>query len=245
MSERLPQIFADTSNISEIERLKALGIIDGITTNPLIVAKEAGTAEPISYYRQLVNRFPNLPISIQLIDGKVDDLFQEAKMYAEMSPQVVIKVPMFPDGRGLSLVSKLAENNIPTNVTALMTKEHVLLTLLAARGKGPNYVSLFFNRIIDGKGQPEEEIIKSRQLIDSLQSSTQIIVGSIRKGEDIYKAMVAGAHIVTVNPKIIWEMVKHPQSEKFINEAQARWNEYVSSRLISQVALSTPGNNNH
>ena len=130
-----PKIFADTSKISEIERLQELGLIHGITTNSGIVAKEAGGAEPFTYYRELAKRFPELPLSIQLTSKNIEDLRDEAKRYVDISPRVVVKVPMYTDGRGLTLIRDLSEAGIPINVTALMSKEQVLLALMATEGR--------------------------------------------------------------------------------------------------------------
>lgn len=143
------------------------------------------------------------------------------------------------------LIHRLTSEGVPTNVTALMSKEQVLLAILAAKGNSPSYVSLLFNRIIDGYSQPEEEIRKSRTLLDSMEARTQIIIGSIRKGEDVYRAMMAGAPIVTVTPKVVWEMVNHPQTERFIKEQEQSHNDYMSSRVLSQVEVSRPRDNNH
>lgn len=226
----LPKFFADTSNISEIERLVSLGIISGITTNPVIVAKEASNAEPITYYEKLAKKFPNLPISIQLFDNTIKTLLKQARVFSSISPNIVVKVPMFGDGRGLTLISKLTQENITINVTALMSAQQLLLALVAGKmapTKGPAYVSLFFNRIKDGGGDPQKEIYDSRTLIEKRGSGSQIIVGSIRKPEDVCEAVLAGAHIVTTPPKILWEMISHPKSLEFIEQSQTSWNELL------------------
>lgn len=96
-----PRIFADTSKISEIERLHELGLIHGITTNSGIVTKEANGEELLPYYRDIAKRFPDLSLSIQLTSGtskKVEDLVEEAKRYTGLSERVVVKVPMYVDG---------------------------------------------------------------------------------------------------------------------------------------------------
>lgn len=222
----LPKIFADTSKIAEIERLVDLGIICGITTNPIIVAQDAGEKSPIHQYEIIAKRFPDLPVSIQLLDEDVPTLIKQAHEYAAISPNVVIKVPMFGDGRGLAVIAQLAKEGIKTNVTAMMKAEQILLALIAGRAsatRGPAYLSLFFNRIKDGGGNPQKEIHRSKILLESVGSESEIITGSIRQEEDVYEAAVAGTHIVTVPPQIIWGMVHHPQSTKFITQSQESW----------------------
>lgn len=227
----LARIFADTSMFPEIEELRAILPIYGITTNPVIVGKEAGTAQPIDYYRRLAERFPDLPVSIQLLDDAPDELLKQAHLYAGISPNIVIKVPMFPDGRGLTVLSQLVKEGIKTNVTAMMSTEQLLLAILAGNiGAGPTYLSLFFNRIKDFGGDPEAEIARSRQLLDKFGLESQIITGSIRRGQDVVQAVMAGTHIATVQPKVIREMVSHPKSIEFIRQSQEAWQALLSQQ---------------
>src|SRR3989344_3547716 len=109
---KYPKFFADTSVTSEIESMMALGIISGITTNPLMVAKEAGNNEPASYYKKIVEKFPKLPISIQLFDKPEEELLKDAREFALIGPNIVVKVPMFGDGRGLKILPKLIAEEI-------------------------------------------------------------------------------------------------------------------------------------
>lgn len=227
----LPKIFADTSKISEIEGLVKIIPIHGITTNPVIVGKEAGDDEPIDYYKRLAQSFPNLPVSVQLLDEPPDVLIEQAHLYSSISQNIIIKVPMFADGRGLIVLSQLAKEGIKTNVTAMMNTEQLFLALYAANtgpGLEPTYLSLFFNRIRDSGGDPEVEISRSRALLEKFGWKSEIITGSIRRGKDVLDAIMAGAHIVTVQPKVIWEMVSHPKSIEFIQQSQDAWNQLLA-----------------
>jgi len=233
MSERLrtPTLFADTSDIKEIKQLMELGIFDGITTNPIIVAEQAGKNEPAKQYQKIIDEFPDYPVSIQLLDNDVPTLIQQGKDYAAISPNVVIKVPMFGNGKGLTVIRGLMDEGININVTAMMSAEQALLATMAGRTEdknGPAYLSLFFNRIKDGGGNPMVEIEETRRLIDNYNLDSRIIAGSIRKPSDVYDAIIAGTHIVTVPPKIVWEMIKDQQSEKFIDQAQSAWEKLTS-----------------
>ncbi len=229
----LPKIFADSSNIAEISRLRQLSLISGITTNPIIVAKETDTGDITSYYQRLLDCFPNLPISIQLLDETTKGMISRARTYASLSPQVVIKIPMFGDGKGLEVMQQLVQEGIKTNVTGLVKAEQVKLAVtsaMTARTTGPSYVSLLYGRIADSGGQPEDEISLSRKWLDRYRPETEIITGSIRRGSDVLKADLAGSHIVTVTPKILWEMVQDPQTEKYIQQSQAAWAELSNKR---------------
>lgn len=225
--EDLAKFFADTSDISEIERIYKLGIISGITTNPVIVAKEAKSTQPRDAYRKLAQRFPEFPISIQLLDEEEGALLEDARSFSAIAPNIVVKLPMFGDGRGLRILPILIEEGISINITGLMTAEQLLTVVKSGQGKGPTYASLFFNRIRDGGGNPVKEISKARNLIDKFNLSTKIITGSIRKPEDVYESVMAGAHIVTITPPVFWAMINHPKSVEFIEQCQNSWNELI------------------
>lgn len=227
--KEVPQFFADTSSIPQIDWLMALGIFTGITTNPLIVAKEAGQSEPLAYYRELAKKYPKLPISIQLLDEPEDKLFEQAKEFSKIGENIVIKIPMFEDGRALKLLPQLIHKGIKTNVTGLMTAEQVLMVLQAGGNAGPTYASLFFNRIIDGGGDPTLEINRARTLIDKFNSQTKIITGSIRKPQDVFDAVLAGSDIVTITPPIVESMIRHPETIKFIQQSQTAWEEFLAN----------------
>lgn len=230
----IPKLFADTSKIPEIAKMVDTGAVYGVTTNPLIVTAEALGKDPDGYYQEVVRKFSHLPVSIQLLDADTDTLLSQARNYAKLGSNVVVKVPMFPDGRGLHLVNKLLAEGIKVNVTALMTTEQLSLALVSGKGsqmKGPNYLSLFFNRIRDGGGSPTLEIKRSRVLLERCGSGSEIIAGSIRSGQDVTDAFLAGAHIVTVTPKVFWGMISHPKSEEFINQCQAKWTELTQPQI--------------
>ncbi len=235
----IPRIFADTSKIPEIEAMNKTSLIYGITSNPLIVASEAKNSndpDPIKYYEKLARQFPDLPVSIQLLNNPgqndVTGLMEQAKKYASISPNVVIKVPFFGDGRETAIIARLVKENIKVNVTALMNSEQALLALMAgnqSNAKGPDYLSLFFNRIKDGGGNPRKEIRLTRLLLNLTGSDSQIIAGSIRQGSDIYEASISGAHITTVTPKIFWKTLFHQKSDEFIQQSQKAWEEYLAN----------------
>ncbi len=225
-----PSIFADTSDIAEIKSLSELGIIHGITTNPLIVAKQAKTSSPNTYYETIAKEFPQYPVSIQLLDNDIPTLIKQGKEYAAIASNVVVKVPMFGDGKGLSVIYALTSEGININVTALMNAEQALLAHAAHNGHEPAYLSLFLNRIKDGGGNPTNEIGRTREMLDKIDSNSKIITGSIRGPEDVFQAVIAGTHIITVQPKVIRQMIQHDQSDKFINQCQDQWNDFMSAK---------------
>lgn len=245
ITERYPCLFIDTSDVVELDRLIPWGIFRGITTNPGIVAEEAKRknltqVDELSFYRNIAERFPQYPVSTQLInDPRFEALLEKARSFAALAPNIVVKVPMFcdgkgmegvEDGKGLQLVTTLTRDRIKVNVTALMTAEQAMLTMMG--DIAPAYVSLFFNRAKDGGENPRKQIENLRELIDKIGSSTKIIVGSIRTKEDIREALVSGAHIVTVptdtKRQPLWEAIYHFKSAEFIEEGKKKFEEISS-----------------
>lgn len=232
---RISRYFADTALIPELRRLMSSGIFDGITTNPSIIAKEARDAEPKAYILEIATMFPGVPVSVQLLKGELPDLVAAAVETATIAPNVVVKVPAFcdlqgaagaEDGKALQLIAELRGKGIKKNVTALMSAEQAICYIMAGEriGEEIQFVSLFFNRIKDGQGDPRREIANTREFIEKYGLNTEIIAGSIRAKEDIREAQMSGAHIVTIPPKVFWEKVlAHPQSKRFIDEAQANY----------------------
>ncbi len=233
----ISKYFADTALISEIKRLMGLGIFNGITTNPSIIAKEAKGVDPGAYILEIARMFPDVPVSVQMLNGKLPDLVEAAINIAAIAPNVVVKIPAFcdlqgaagtEDGKALQLIAELKGKGIKKNVTALMSAEQAVCYIMAGERAGEEiqFVSLFFNRIKDGKGDPCREIANTREFIERHGFNTEIIAGSIRIKEDIREAQMSGAHVVTIPPKVFWEKVlAHPQSKRFIDEAQTNYQE--------------------
>jgi transaldolase len=170
----------------------------------------------------------NGPLSVELTktSSNDQDLVEEAKEYSKWNPKnIVVKVPMFKDGRGLRIVNRLKRENIKTNMTCMMTTNQVML----AANVGATYASIFFNRVRDSGLDPVKVIQDSRRIIEESRSSTKIIVGSIRKPEDVNEAAVAGAHITTIPYKILVQMPFHPKTEETIKEFDQAWQEFKKS----------------
>jgi transaldolase len=222
----LVEIFLDTANIDEIRAVLPWGTASGLTTNQkifLTTSKGVSFKERVMEILSLING----PVSVELTktSGTDEELIEEAKEYAGWSPNIVIKVPMWGDGRGLRVINRLSKAGIKTNATCLITTNQVLLACKA----GATYASVFFNRVKDSGGDPVQVISESRRLIDSGGFKTKIIAGSIRKPEDVPQAAMAGAHIVTITYKVLMQMPYHPKTEETIREFDAAWQEYLKS----------------
>jgi transaldolase len=216
------KIFLDTASIEEIKAVLPWGIIDGVTTNQKIFSAEKG----INFKQRVLEILSHIngPLSIELTktSGTDEELLDEAKEYASWSKNIVIKVPMWGDGRGLRIASKLKEMGIKTNMTCLITTNQVMLACKV----GATYASIFFNRVRDAGGDPVKIIQESKRIIEEGNFPTKIIVGSIRKSEDVNEAAVAGAHIITIPYKILIQMPHHWKTEETIKEFDQAWIEF-------------------
>ncbi len=225
------EIFLDTASLKEIEEVLPWGIISGITTNQKIFLAEKGVN-----FKERVQGILSLldgPLSVELTKTNCafDELIEEAKEYASWNPKnVVIKVPMYPNGMGLWIVSKLREEKIKTNMTVLVNTNQILLAAKA----GSTYASIFFNRARDAGIDPVKVIRESKQIIEEGGMDTKIIVGSIRKPEDVAEAAAAGAHVITIPYKILLQMVYHPKTEETIAEFDRCWVEFKAAEKGSK-----------
>jgi len=217
------EIFLDTASIKEIKEILPWGLISGITTNQKIFLAEKGCnfKDRVQEILSLVNG----PLSVELTrtDGTDEELIKEALEYSRWSPKnIAIKVPMFGNGRGLKIISQLRRRRVKTNATALISVNQVMLAAKA----GATYASIFFNRVKDAGEDAERAVRESRALLDRMSSPTKIIVGSIRRPEDVAQAAVAGTHVITIPYKILTQMPYHKKTEETIAEFDRAWQEF-------------------
>ena len=217
-------IFIDTANTSEIKSVLPWGIISGVTTNQKIFLAEKGCnfKDRVMEILSLVDG----PVSVELTKtgGTDEELINEAVEYSSWNRKnVTVKVPMFGDGRGLKIVTELNKRSVKTNMTALISANQVML----AGKAGATFASIFFNRVRDAGENAEQVVQESRSLLDSMDSRTRIIAGSMRKPRDVTEAAVAGADIVTIPYKILIQMPYHPKTEETIKEFDQAWLEFA------------------
>lgn len=230
-------LYVDTSNIQEICKwTREYNIAKGITTNPKIFLKDSQKDKQTNIKKAIHNILKisgDLPVNIELTktSGSDEDLVKEGEMYADFSKKIVIKIPMWSDGRGLRIAKKLKDVGIPVNLTCCMSIEQVILTSMA----NIEYVSLFFNRMVDhyvdhGFRRSAfdlacKTIQTSKDYLSRGGSITKIIVGSIRNPTDVTAGLINGADIVTVPPDMLAKMFHHPKTDETIAEFDKAWRE--------------------
>jgi transaldolase len=226
----MTKVFLDTASAEEIREFLSWGIGDGVTTNQKIFLTE-GSVDFKARVLEICNMKKDWPVSVETTTKGFDSLVAEAKEYSRWHKNVVVKVAMDKDGLGLRVVKKLHDEGIRTNMTVMVAFNQLFLAAKA----GATYVSLFFNRARDAGLDPVKTI---REVVPYLEkhTSSQLIVGSIRKPEDVEEAASAGAHIITITPKVLRLMPYQEKTEETIKEFDEAWKEFVAKNKLALPA---------
>ncbi len=213
------KFFIDTANLEQIKEANELGVLDGVTTNPSLMAKEGikGKEAIFKHYRTICEMV-NGDISAEVISTDFNGIIEEGKKLAAIHPNIVVKVPMIKDG--VKAMKWFTENGIQTNCTLVFSAGQAILCAKV----GAKYVSPFIGRI-DDTGWDGLELIKEISKIYSVQGfQTSILAASIRSSLHIAKCAEAGAHVCTCPLESILGLLKHPLTDiglaKFLEDAK-------------------------
>jgi transaldolase len=202
------KIFIDTANLNEIRKAKALGLVDGVTTNPTLLAKEGEEMEAL--IRKISEEVKG-PINVEVMGITSEEIVKEAKWMATWGDEIVIKIPITQEG--LKAVKILSSEGIRTNVTLLFSANQAILAAKA----GATYVCPFLGRLDDISFNGIELIRQIKGIYGNYDDiQTKIIVASVRHPIHVIEAGLIGAEIVTIPPAILDQMVKHPLTDKGI-----------------------------
>jgi fructose-6-phosphate aldolase len=208
------KIFLDTANIDEIKEGASWGIVDGVTTNPSLIAKEKRD------FKQVVKEICDIvdgPISAEVISEDSEGMISEARELVKIHKNIVIKIPMTVEG--LKAVSILSKEGIKTNVTLIFSPNQALLAAKA----GATYVSPFLGRLDDVGSQGMDLVRTIVEIFFNYDYDTEVIAASIRHPLHVVDAALAGAHIATIPMKVLQQMVKHPLTDKGIESFMNDW----------------------
>lgn len=208
------KIFLDSANIDAIKKYNELGLVDGVTTNPTLLSKEK--EHPAEIMKQIVKIIKG-PVSLEVIGTTAQVMIEEAHRLMKFGQNVVVKIPMIPDG--MKAVKQLKQDGISTNVTLVFSANQAVLAAKA----GASYISPFIGRL-DDVGQDGMMLIKEMvQIFDNYQYKTEVLVASIRHPLHIIEAAKLGANIVTLPPEILGKMLAHPLTEKGLSAFLSDW----------------------
>lgn len=208
------KFFLDTAHLPDIRKAAAMGVADGVTTNPSLVAKEKRE------FRSLLEEICSVvdgPVSAEVTADDAEGMVSEARNLASLAPNVVIKVPFGQSG--LQVVRSLELSNIRTNVTLVFSP---LQALLAARA-GASYISPFIGRLDDVGHRGMEVVEQTLDILGNYDLHSQVIVASIRHPLHVLEAALLGAPIVTVPPAVLWKLFDHPLTDSGIARFKADW----------------------
>ncbi|KKN09580.1 hypothetical protein LCGC14_1045230 [marine sediment metagenome] len=197
------KFFLDTANIEQIKEMQELGIIDGVTTNPTLLAKEG--AEPMERLKKICEIVDG-PVSGEVIGLTTEKMVDEARNLAKIASNIVIKIPFTKDG--IKAVKILEAEGIKTNVTLVFSQNQVLIAAKA----GASFISPFIGRLMDN-GQDEVYMLKeSMEILRAYDFKSELIVASVRNSRHVIEAAKMGAHIATIPFSVLEKMFKHPNT---------------------------------
>ncbi len=208
------KIFLDTANLESIRKFNDMGLLDGITTNPSLMSKEGGNPKDIM---EEITKIIKGDVSLEVLSTEYSGMIEEGKRLRQYGKNVVVKVPMTPDG--LRACKYLSSEGIPVNVTLIFSANQALL----AAKSGAKYVSPFIGRL-DDIGQDGMHLIKEiKQIFSNYDFGTKILVASIRHPIHVVDAAKIGADVVTLPPAVLDKMLHHPLTDIGLENFLTDW----------------------
>ena len=208
------KFFLDTANLDEIKKVAAMGLLDGVTTNPTLISREKGAFKDIIL--SICEVVPG-PVNAEVVSLDAEGMLREGRELAKLHPNVIVKIPMTRDG--MVAVRKLANENIRTNVTLIFSPSQALIAAKA----GASYVSPFIGRLDDVSQIGMELIEQIVAIYDNYDFETEVLAASLRHPVHVVEAALAGADIATVPAKVFDQLFLHPLTDIGIKNFLADW----------------------
>jgi transaldolase len=208
------KLFLDTANLAHIKKLNSMGVVDGITTNPTLVAKEPGEFEEIV---AAICKEIKGDVSAEVVATNFDGMVSEAKHLSTIAPNVVVKIPVIPEG--LRATRAVSQMGIRVNMTLVFSANQGLLAAKA----GASFISPFIGRL-DDIGQRGMEVVEDLVKIrDNYGLKAEVLVGSIRHPQHVLEAAKVGADIATMPPEVMEKMMQHPLTDSGLKRFLEDW----------------------
>ncbi len=215
------KIFLDTANLQSIKQYNDMGLLDGITTNPSLLAKEGGNPQKAM---EEITKIIKGDVSLEVVATDYAGMIEEGHNLKKYGQNVVIKVPM--TGDGLKACKSFSEEGIPVNVTLVFSPNQAILAAKA----GAKYVSPFIGRLDDVGQDGMSLIAEIKQIFSNYNFKTQILVASVRHPMHVVEAAKIGADVVTLPPDVLGKMLKHPLTENGLKTFLADWEKLQQSQ---------------
>ncbi|HTH63282.1 MAG TPA: fructose-6-phosphate aldolase [Gemmatimonadales bacterium] len=211
------KFFLDTASLKDISWAVQAGLIDGITTNPTLLSKQAGDLDPRDVLKEICSIVEG-PVSAEVVSVDTEGMLKEGHSLAKLADNIVVKIPMLE--AGMVAVRRLTSEGIRTNVTLCFSSVQCLVAAKA----GATYVSPFIGRI-DDVGQEGMDVIReARQMFDNYSIATQILAASIRHPRHVVEAAMIGADVATLPPEVLRKLLQHPLTDRGLEQFLADWN---------------------
>ena len=208
------KFFIDTADVKEIREAAAMGLVDGVTTNPSLVAKTGRK------FREVLLEICDIvkgPVSAEVVGVKHDDIMKEARELAGLRPNIVVKIPLIPEG--LKAVRTCTNEGIKTNVTLCFSATQALLAAKA----GATYISPFVGRLDDVSTNGMQLIREICEIYDNYAYTTEVLVASVRHPMHVHEAALIGAHVATCPLSVLLQLSKHPLTDAGLAKFLADW----------------------
>lgn len=208
------KFFIDSADIAEIKEAASMGLADGVTTNPSLVAKTGRK------FRDVLLEICDVvrgPVSAEVVGTRVDAMMAEARELSSLRKNIVVKIPMTPDG--LKAVRQCTEENINTNVTLCFSATQALLAAKA----GATYISPFVGRVDDVSSDGMTVVADILEIYENYGFDTQVLVASVRHPMHVLEAAKMGAHVATCPLSVLLQLTKHPLTDVGLKKFLADW----------------------
>jgi transaldolase len=214
------KIFIDTASLKEIREAQAMGILDGVTTNPSLISKEKG------HYRDILKEICSIvkgPVSAEVVKLRFEEMVEEGRELAKIADNIIVKVPI--NWEGLKVIRKLSSEGIRVNVTLIFSPTQALLSAKA----GASYVSPFIGRLDDIAQEGMELIHQIAAIFNNYELDTEILAASIRHPVHVVQAAMAGAHISTLPYNVLEKLLNHPLTDIGAEKFRKDWEKVPKS----------------
>jgi len=219
------KLFLDTANLAEIRWAAQAGLIDGVTTNPTLLSKDAGDLEPNDVLKEICSLVDG-PVSAEVVAVDGEGMYEEGRKLARIDDNIVVKIPMLEDG--MVAVRRLRAEGISINVTLCFSSVQCLIAAKA----GATFVSPFLGRLDDIGHDGMDVIRETRQIFDNYGIETELLAASIRHPRHVAEAAMIGADIATMPTATLKRLLLHPLTDRGLDQFLNDWSKLVAKTKV-------------
>jgi transaldolase len=220
------KIFLDTASLADIRWAAQAGLIDGVTTNPTLLAKAAGDVDPKDVLKEICSLVDG-PVSAEVVAVDADGMYREGRELAKLAENVVVKIPMIEEG--LTAIRRLVGDGIRVNVTLCFSSVQCLLAAKA----GATYVSPFLGRLDDVGHEGMDVIREARIIFDNYDLETEILAASIRHPRHVAEAAMLGADVATMPTEVLRKLLLHPLTDRGLDQFLNDWSKLAARSKVN------------